>query len=180
MRIGISRSMDSFGRRHWHGVTGGIMAAAVVLALTLASPASAANGATATAAPIGAGGSYLVTVSNTGSEPITQFIFVPGEEPPATNVVPSPACQAGPTPVPGSINCNVTLAPGASTQMCYTGHAPAEAFPGASMLVSFSAGSSFIPVSTAPRVASCPLPGFTTGKGSPGHHKHKHHKHHKH
>jgi hypothetical protein len=35
------------------------------------------------------------------------------------------------------------------------------------MLVTFGGGSSFIPVSSSPSVASCPVPGFTTGPTGP-------------
>ena len=93
-----------------------------MLALTVAAPAWGANPtATATLAPIGTG-SYVLTVTNTGPEALSDFIVDSGEESPATNVVPSPACVVSSVPFgPGSIVCTVAIAPGASAEMCYTG-----------------------------------------------------------
>jgi hypothetical protein len=156
MSIDFARST---GRRRGR-IAGVVAAGAAVLSLAIAAPAWAAPEATATVAPIGTGGSYLVTLKNTGSEAITNF-YVETGEPLATNVVPSPACMAGNSPATGSIACNATVAPGVSAQMCYTGNALLEVLPGASMLVTFAGGTSaFIAVSPSPAVASCPLPGF--------------------
>lgn len=143
--------------------------AAVVLALTVAAPAWANPSATVTAtlAPIGTG-SHLLTITNTGSAPITGFVVGAGVEPVPTNIVPSPACQFGNTPFTGSIKCSITVLPGASTQMCYTGRALAELVPGSALLVQTTASENFAPVGTSPAVASCPLPGFNAGSGSTG------------
>jgi hypothetical protein len=140
--------------------------AAVALLLTVAAPAWAGTSATATLAPIGTG-SYLLTVTNTGSEAFGGFVVGAGEEPVPTNIVPSPACKFGNTPVAASINCTITVAPGTSTQMCYTGHALGELLPGSSVLLLGGAGG-FTSASPAPAVASCPLAGFKAGSGSTG------------
>jgi hypothetical protein len=148
------------GKRSMSRALGGV--AAVVLALTLAAPAWASNSASSTLAPIGTG-SFLLTVTNTGSEPIAGFVASAGETPAPTNIVPSPACHYGNTPVVASITCTVTIAPGASTQMCYTGNAISEALPGAALILLPQAGS--VSLTTAPAVASCPLPGFKAASG---------------
>lgn len=128
-----------------------------MLSLTVAAPAWAAEeSATATVAPIGSGGSYLLTLNNNGPEVITNFFVGTGEGPLATNVVPSPACMAGNNPVSDAIKCSASVAPGASTQMCYTDHALEEFVPGA--LIFFN--NSHAVISDSPAVASCPLPGF--------------------
>lgn len=149
-----------------HGGAVGVVTA-IVLALATASPAWANPSASATLAPIGTG-SYLLHLTNTGNESITSFIVVAGEEPLVTNVVPSPACHYGSSPVTGSITCTVTVPPAASTEMCYTGHALEEFIPGDSVLVNGSAGTAYSLISSAPAVASCPLPGFNAGSGSTG------------
>jgi hypothetical protein len=139
--------------------------AAGVLALTIAAPAWASTGATATLAPIGTG-SYLLTVTNTGSEPITGFIGGAGETPAPTNIVPSPACSYGNTPVDASITCTITIAPGASAQMCYTGNALFEELPGSALILLPQAGPVSLTMSAT--VTSCPLPGFKASTGGPG------------
>lgn len=140
-----------------------------MLALTAAAPAwsNPSASATATLAPIGAG-SHLLTITNTGSSPITGFVVSAGSEPVPINIVPSPACQFGNTPFTGSIRCTVTVPPGASTQMCYTGHALTELVAGSALLVQTTAGENFAPVGTAPAAASCPLQGFNAGSGTSG------------
>jgi hypothetical protein len=99
------------------GRTGALLGI-VGLALTFASPAWATPTATATLAPIGTGstGSYLVTVTNTGSETIELFIV--GAE--ATSFVPA-SCNT--LTVGGGITCPSSLATGATAQLCYTGPA---------------------------------------------------------
>jgi hypothetical protein len=132
--------------------------AAVVLALTVAVSASAYTTGTATLAPVGAG-SYELTVTNTGTETITSFLVVGGHGYPIpTNIVPSPACgsdEGGYTP--GSILCRIAIAPGASTQMCYTG--------GASPEVDLDTVE-IVKVAAAPAVGSCALAGFSLGSPS--------------
>jgi hypothetical protein len=154
-RIGVKRS------------TGGALGvvAAVVLALAAAAPAWASFSATTTLAPIGTG-SYLLTVTNTGSETITGFFASAGEEPVPTNIVPSPACHYGNSPAQATITCTITIAPGASAQMCYTGKALGELLPGSALLLQPQAGP--VTLAMAPAVASCPLAGFNTASGGSG------------
>ena len=156
------------------GVAGAV--AAVVLALAFAAPAWASPTATATLAPIGTG-SYLLTLTNVSSGPITGFVVPAGAEATAT-VVPTPACKVGtntaPVVIEGAVICNVTVAPGTSTQVCYTGHAPSTLIPNGEsemqvLLVGAGAGGIqqlIANVSLSPAVASCPLPGFNGGSGS--------------
>jgi hypothetical protein len=143
--------------------------AAGMLALTLASPAWAGTSATATLAPIGSG-SYLLTVTNTGSETITGFIASAGEEPAPSNIVPSAGCHYGNTPVTASISCTLTIAPGASAQMCYSGKALVEELPGSALILLPQAGP--VSLTSAAAVTACPVPGFTaassTGPASSG------------
>jgi|GEM_PF-3496706 len=151
------------GKRSAWRALGGV--AAVALALTVAAPAWAGYSATATLAPIGTG-SYLLTVTNTGSEPIGGFIGSAGETPVPMNIVPSPACHYGNSPVVASITCTITIALGASAQMCYTGNALVEELPGDALILEPQAGA--VTLTTSPAVASCPLPGFkaTSGGGT--------------
>jgi hypothetical protein len=134
-------------------------------AFALASTASAgaAVTVTGTAAPIGTS-AILLTVTNTGSEPLTQLIFTAGETPTPSNFAPS-TCAFGNTPVVASITCNVNVAPGATTQICYTGNAPFELVPGDFFLTNGSIVGGT--VTTAPAVGSCPVAGFK-GAGSSG------------
>jgi hypothetical protein len=164
------RESGRSGRRRRPLRAAGVVAA-VALALTVAAPAWATeSSATATLAPIGTG-SYLLTVTNTGSGTLTEFEVLPGEVPiPPTNIVPSPSCET----YSGFIKCRITVVPGASTQMCYTGHAPTEGLPGIWMLlrgeselgegqtISESGHTSLV---VSPAVPSCPLPGFNRGPG---------------
>ena len=149
------------------GATVGAMAA-VALALTVAAPASASLTATATLAPIGMG-SYVLTVTNTSQEAITDFAVDSGEESPATNVVPTPSCVVSTVPFgPGSIVCKIVIAPGASGEMCYTGHALLPLFPGESVLVESAGTKGHIAFSSSPAVGSCPVSGFKGGSGGAG------------
>jgi hypothetical protein len=131
-------------------------------ALASSASAGAAVTVTGTAAPIGTS-AILLTVTNTGSEPLTQLIFTAGEIP-ASNFAPA-VCAFGNTPVVGAITCNVNVAPGATTQICYTGRAPVELVPGDFFLTNggIAAGT----VTAAPAVGSCPVAGFK-GAGSTG------------
>jgi hypothetical protein len=129
--------------------------------------------ATGTLAPIGSG-SHLLTVTNTGSEAITSFAVSVGEREAgvATNTVPRSACKFG-APTTNSIQCTVAIAPGAMTQMCYTGPALGELVltpgeiggSGTWGLIDGSGGSSSFSftISPSPAVASCSLPGFKAG-----------------
>jgi hypothetical protein len=165
MSIDTARSVGRTrgGKRGTWRILGGV--AAVVLVLTVAAPAWAGYSATATLAPIGTG-SYLLTVTNTGSAPITGFFAGAGEEPPATNIVPSPACHYGNTPAVGTITCTIAIAPGASAQMCYTGKALVEEVPGAALILQPQSGA--VSLTMSPTVTSCPLPGFTATSGGTG------------
>jgi|SRR5271165_7308746 len=164
MSIDTARSMGRTrgGKRGTWRILGGV--AAVVLLLAVAAPAWASHSATATLAPIGTG-SYLLTVTNTGSEPITEFFAGEGEEP-ATNIVPSPACHYGNTPAVGTITCTIAIAPGASAQMCYTGKALAEELPGDALILQPQTGPVSLTMSSP--VTSCPLPGFKATSGGTG------------
>ncbi len=203
MNFGRGRSAGcSFGRLRRGGRIVAVMAgSAAVISLAFAAPAWAGEEATAAIAPIGAGGSYLVTVKNTGTEPLSQFILASVE--PATSIAPAPACTAGNSPFNGAIVCITAVAVGASTQMCYSGHTLVELFPGTWGLLN---GGAIHTLTQEAAVASCPVSGFspstapampgpaaTTTTGAPGsgnsggsgsakaHHKHKkHHKHHRH
>jgi hypothetical protein len=162
--MGIAQSKGRGGPRRNRNICGVLLV--VALTLIVAAPAMA-EGGTATLAPIGTG-SYVVTVTNTSSETLGGFVFTAGEKP--TNIVPSPACKFGNTPVAESINCTISLAPGASAQMCYTGLAVTEALPGkpATILLDSAASSPYISAVTVAAVSSCPVPGFTSGSGSGG------------
>jgi hypothetical protein len=138
------------GRRIRAGIIG--VVAGPAAALMVAAPAWAIPTATPTLAPIGSG-SYLLTLTNSGSETITNFEVPTGQNP--TNVVPSPACNL--TTVSGSVFCAVSLSPGASTQMCYTGPAATQVILNGYYSVNIYGLSA--------AVASCPLPGFTAGTG---------------
>jgi hypothetical protein len=133
------------------------------LALVSAAPAGAAVSVTGTAAPIGTS-AILLTVTNTGSEPVTQIIFSAGETPAPSNFAPS-VCTLGNTPVISSITCKVNVAPGGTTQICYTGNAPSEFVPGDFFLT--NGGVVGGTVTAAPAVGSCPVAGFK-GAGSSG------------
>jgi hypothetical protein len=152
--------------------------AAVVLALAFAAPALASPTATATVAPIGTG-SYLLTVTNVSSGPITGFV-VPANAVSTGAVAPTPACKIGtnttPIVIEGAVICNVNVAPGASTQVCYAGQAPSTIIPNGEsamqlLLVGANLGTIqqlIANVSLLPPVASCPLPAFKTGSASTG------------
>lgn len=151
--------------------------AAVLLALTIAAPAWASSVATATLAPIGTG-SYLLTLTNTSSQTITGFVVAAGSEPSATNIVPSPACSLGtnntPILIEDAVICNVAVAPGASTRVCYTGHAPSSLVTGAGQVLllgttASNIGELFATIpGLSPAVTSCPLPGFKSGASGAG------------
>jgi len=155
MSIDFARSVGRSRSR----ITGLAAAATVALSLAVAAPAWAEETGAATVAPIGSGGSYVVTLKNTGTETINEFFFSTGEKL-ATNVVPSPACSAGSSPIVYSITCHSTIGPGASTQLCYTGNELAESA-GISVLLGDGSASS----SHSPAVSSCPVPGFKSSGG---------------
>jgi PASTA domain len=126
--------------------------AAVVAVLAVASPAFATTDATISAAPIGTG-SYLVTVTNTGTDPISRFdIFAPS----ATNLAPS---TCGPGTLTGTTGCAVTIAPGGTAQLCYTGGSPRELVPGTFVVA--NGGPVMSTLTMLPAVSSCPLAGWS-------------------
>jgi hypothetical protein len=133
--------------------------AGLALALTVVAPAAAAPGATATLAPIGTG-YYLVTLTNVGPGTISGFVVSMGAEP--TNIAPSRTCVD--LPDAGEIWCTLTLAPGASTQMCYSGRPLQE-------LVALFVGGvreTVASIGTSPAVALCPFASFNVGSPSTG------------
>jgi hypothetical protein len=136
--------------------------ASLVLALTASAPASATSGATATFAPVGTG-SYMLTVTNLGPETITGFIVGTGTEP-AANFAPSRVCRFLALPDAGQIWCTVTVAPGTSAQMCYTGRPPTELV----ILLAGGAREALASVGSSPALAACPLSGFNVESGSSG------------
>jgi len=157
------------GRVSRRGGVGGALGA-VVLALGLASPAWAGSAATATLAPIGTG-SYLLTVKNISTGPVSGF-FTGVQALPKAAVAPAPACKIGtninPIEVDAALICNLTIAAGASVQVCYTGKPPGEIIPdGTSTMQLFMLGTNgdnssiLADVTLAPAVASCPLAGFS-------------------
>lgn len=169
--MGISTLLGAGRRPDWTRglVRAGGGLASVAVTLVLATPAWATASATGMLAPIGSG-SYLLTVTNTGSEAITSFAVSAREPSIPTNITPRPACF-GYDPTSSSIKCNVTIAPGAMTQVCYTGEALVEPVKGSFGIVwgaGSSTGSFAFDVSPSPAVASCPLPGFNTGSRRSG------------
>lgn len=158
------------------GVSG--VLAAITLALAFAVPASASPAATATVAPIGTG-SYLLTLTNVSSGPLSGFV-IPAGAAATANVAPAPACRVGtnvsPIIIENAVICTVTVAPGASTQVCYTGSVPSTILPtgeaatgGQVFLVGSNAGNIqelLANVTLGAAVASCPLPGFGSTGGT--------------
>jgi hypothetical protein len=94
------------------------LATVVLLALSIATPAGAMPSAEGTFAPDGFG-AFAVNLTNSGSETITSFVMAT-QDIDIAQIVPSPACQT--EPGVNTVRCNVTVAPGASTQMCYSGN----------------------------------------------------------
>ena len=155
MTVDVARSASRRG-----GQTAGILAAVIaVLLLAFAAQAWATGTteATATLAPIGTG-SYLLTVTNTGTEEIGAFSFG-GEN--LSNFASTPGFPCVDTN--GSTICGGSyIAPKAAVQVCYSGPAVGEVKLGLTIPVK---------VSNVPAVATCPVPGFTpapSGGGSGG------------
>jgi hypothetical protein len=125
--------------------------------LLLAAPVAPASGtptATATLAPIGANsGSYLVTVRNTGSETIENYSVLTGAAP--TSVAPS-GCRIGPV---SGMFCQIGIAAGGESQMCYSGPAAVEVW--------LNGPITHVVLTVVAAVSSCPVAGFTPiGGGS--------------
>jgi hypothetical protein len=123
-----------------------LAALALTIALVLAPSAGAAVSGTATLAPIGTG-NYLLTVQNTGDQEV-RTLSASGSGEGFTNFDPSGCIALG-----GGFGCVVSIAPAASMQICYSGPAV--------MGVTLEVNLAHVPVTSAPAVASCPLPGFT-------------------
>lgn len=145
MSIKIPRVVSGAGR-HTIGRVASVAAASAVLALVLAPSAGAVVSGTATLAPIGTG-NYLLTVQNTGDQEV-RSLTAGGSGEGFTNFDPSGCIALG-----GGFGCAVSIAPAASMQLCYSG----PAVTGVTLEVNLA----HVPVTTAPAVASCPLPGFT-------------------
>lgn len=122
-----------------------VAAALAMMALVVAPSAWATVNGTATLAPIGTG-SYLLTIQNTGDQEV-RTISGSGSGEGFTNFDPSGCIALG-----GGFGCAVTIAPGASMQLCYSGPAVTQ--------VTLEVNLAHVPVTSAPPVASCPLPGF--------------------
>lgn len=179
MGIDVAGSKDRRGKSR-RGQIAGVAATLVVMAALAVAPSAFASAtATATVARIGTG-SYLVTVTNTGTEAITIFTiesnngFVAGSEGFAPASIVPTTCHNG-APIAGAIGCP-GLAPGASQQVCYTGPAATNI----SVLFTFGGLPASLTPTSAPAVSSCPLPGFTAPPVAKHkkHHKKKHHKKH--
>jgi len=91
------------------------------LALCAAAPAWASVEATGTYAPDSANaGGWVVTLTNTGTEPITAFAVTTLPVAKLEQIDPSPACK--PDALLGvTIECKVTIDPKATTHLCYRG-----------------------------------------------------------
>ncbi len=124
--------------------------AAVALVLALPAAAPAAMSSTATLAPIGSA-SYLLTVTNTGTETIGGLLV---EAPNAAGVVSDGGCLL----LVGGFICDTPIPVGASLRACYNGSAPTSVRPG---------GGAHVPPTDAP-ATSCPLAGFTPAAGGGG------------
>jgi len=131
-------------------------------ALLLTASASAAPSANVTVARIGPGiGSYLVSVTNTGTVAITSFSV---EAAHATSILPTPACAPSSTPSPGALTCTLEVAPGASGRVCYSGGVPLAFGPGESVLIESGGEHVYEAYAVAPAVSACPLTGFIAPK----------------
>lgn len=163
MDVYTARCTDGRGGRSRSWTRGWSVACALatvlVLALSTVATAGATPNAEGTFAPDGFG-AFAVNLTNNGSETITSFILAT-QDININQVVPSPACQT--EPGVNTVRCNLTVAPGASTQMCYSGspYGKAEELPvglnGSPQL--------YIRIHLAP-ARSCPLPEFTPGPAS--------------
>jgi hypothetical protein len=178
MGIDSAGPKDRRGKSRRGRIAGVAVTLVVMAALAVAPSALASETATAKVARIGTG-SYLVTVTNTGTEAITLFTigsdngFVAGSEGFAPASIVPTTCHSG-APIAGAIGCP-GLAPGSSQQVCYTGPAATNV----SILFPFGFPTTLTPTS-APTLSSCPLPGFTAPPVAKHkkHHKKKHHKKH--
>jgi hypothetical protein len=144
------------------------VAACAAFALLCPAPALGTVSGAATLAPIVGSNSYLLTVTNTGSEPIAGFTVIPTAFGVAS-VVPVPGCQIQRWLVV-QIACAVAVAPATSAQLCYSGQ-PGGGTPGATWApwigsVGFVTGDSST-VGLVPAVASCPLANLAAESGVP-------------
>ncbi|MCW3064786.1 MAG: hypothetical protein JWN32_1958 [Solirubrobacterales bacterium] len=124
------------------------LAVPLLVIAAAAAPAAGAPTATATIAPISPNpGSYVVTVKNTGSEPIENYSVLMGAEP--TGVEPS-TCRTG---VVSGIFCQIVVPVGGESQMCYSGPAAMEVW--------LNGPVTHVVPTVAPAVFACGLPNFT-------------------
>jgi hypothetical protein len=143
--------------------------AAGICSLVLAPSASAFTvSVTVGIAPIStASGSYVLKLTNTGSETITGFFLAPGE---SSHVDPS-SCVPN-TPFSGGLSCSTTIAPGASFQVCYTGSEGKggellEFYPGTNTNIVVNGEMSHVNASSLGAVSACPVAGFNPGTTPP-------------
>jgi hypothetical protein len=142
------------------------MVAACASSLALAASASATPTVTVGIAPISsASGSFVLTLTNTGGEAITDFIVAPGE---TTNADPT-SCVANTLAV-GALDCHTTIAPSASFQVCYTGSEGhggelGEFVPGSNIFINTE--HVHVTAEKLGAVSTCPVAGFKTGTTTP-------------
>ncbi len=132
-------------------IAGLVITATLALSLASVAPAWAA-GPTATLAPIGTG-SYLLTVT-TGAEKLEHDLGLVGE-----NLTNFALTEGTCIPQTGGAICEFKLPAMTSKQICYSGSAVTE--------LQFNLIEDVTP-SSAPAVASCPVPGFTPASGGGG------------
>jgi len=132
--------------------------AAVGLVCGGSAPASANTSESATLAPIGSG-SYLLTVTNLGSETIPGFTAIPTGMS-VTNVVPNSACQIQGSRIIRWIACGTPIAPAASMEVCYSGQSEGRSVASAEVSIS-GPQAGYVYASPAPPVSSCPIASFS-------------------
>jgi hypothetical protein len=161
MDVGSARRTDGRGGRPRRWSMASALATAVVLALSIVAPAEATLSAEGTFAPDGSGG-FALNLTNNGNETITSFI-VATQDINITQVAPSPACQT--EPGVDTVRCALTIEPGASTQMCYSG---SQYGPAAELPVRLNGNPQLYVHIHLTSAGSCPLTEFTPGVGGPG------------
>jgi len=150
--------------------TGGALALGAVLAIVSgfvlalsAGPAWASVEATGSYAPNSADpGGYVVTLNNTGTEPITSYTVTtyPVD---LEQIDPSPACKPG-YGFGATIECQVTVEPGATTHLCYRG---TNSYPSGAALAVFLNGSGE-PATELSQTSPTTCPSSTGTSGSGG------------
>ena len=160
MDVDTARCTDGSRSRTRGWSVASALATVLVLTLGIAAPAGATPSAEGTFAPDGYG-AFAVNLTNSGSETITSFILAT-QDVNINQIVPSPACQseAG----TNTVRCNLTIEPGASTQMCYSGspYGKAEELP---VGLNGSPPQLYSHIHNT-ATDSCPLPEFIPGPAS--------------